>query len=116
MILDIGDRQTGKTTRMIRAAAASRATIVEPTHMAALQTLAMAHGMGLDIPKPLSTNALAHPELFGRADIIVDEAQDVLAQLMHVPADRILAMAIRQESLATTFDGKVVPFRAHREQ
>lgn len=79
----IGDRQTGKTTELIKMAAENNKYILVPDRQRALFLSKMAQDMGLHIPFPITLSEVTRP-MRGTyiKDIYVDEAITVLTDLI----------------------------------
>lgn len=82
----IADRQTGKTTTLVKMSAETGAIIVVPTYHMIKEVENIAKELGLEIPKPIDTSQFMR-ELHGFANkrYLVDELQTVLG-LMGIEA------------------------------
>lgn len=82
----IADRQTGKTTTLIKISAETGEIIVVPTYHMIKEVENMAKELGLEIPKPIDTSQFMREiHSFANKRYLVDELQTVLG-LMGVDA------------------------------
>lgn len=82
----IADRQTGKTTTLVKISAETGATIVVPTYHMIKEVENIAKELGLEIPKPIDTSQFMREfHSFANKRYLVDELQTVLG-LMGIEA------------------------------
>lgn len=82
----IADRQTGKTTTLVKISAETGAIIVVPTYHMIKEVEDIANSLGLKIPKPIDCNQFVRSiNSFTNKRYLVDELQTVLG-LMGVDA------------------------------
>lgn len=95
----VGERQSGKTTQLIKLAAKDRGVIIAPTSVSANYIKTQATQMGLDIPEPISLFEFLHM-IPGKRNgtYYIDEANVALGQL-GIKAITVDASAVRQVSM-----------------
>lgn len=76
----IADRQTGKTTTLVKISAETGETIVVPTYHMIKEVENIAKELGLEIPKPIDTSQFTRElHSFANKRYLVDELQTVLS-------------------------------------
>jgi|GEM_PF-4434898 len=90
--LIIGDRQTGKTSKLIRTSAAEGKYIVVPTEQMKQFVARQAKAMGLNILYPVCFAELPfHSRFYG--EVLVDEAQMLLEMAIGAPISAMTVCA-----------------------
>lgn len=90
--LIIGDRQTGKTSKLIRISAAEGRYIVVPTEGMKRSVARQAREMGLNIPYPVCSAELPFHVRF-HSSVLVDEAQMLLETIIGAPISAMTVCA-----------------------
>lgn len=76
----IADRQTGKTTTLVKISAETGAIIVVPTYYMIKEVENIAKELGLEIPKPIDASQFMRElHSFANKRYLVDELQTVLS-------------------------------------
>lgn len=100
------DRQTGKTTKLVKVSASTGAIIVTATHQMCQQAELVADKLGLKIPTPITVSQyisrLANGGLGKTQKYLVDELQMVLSQ-MNVEAATLDSKYVESISINTAY-------------
>jgi hypothetical protein len=96
LTVDVGPRRSGKTTRLIHEAARVEGLIVCFSHQRACQVQEHAAKLGVTIRRPLGIDGFmrTHNHV-GMGRLLVDDAEKVLADLMHAKVADYLTMTGR---------------------
>lgn len=96
----IKERQTGKTTELIKRSHQTGAVIVTANYQRAMFVKLLAKELGLDIPEPMSTASIPDSSAKG-THILIDDADDVL---------KVCFMNYTIDAITMSNDNQVVSF------
>jgi hypothetical protein len=104
-------RQRGKTTDLIRLAAAEWLYIVSPDQNAARYTAEMARKMGLDIPLPITWGEFVSRRYHGRGvkGFVIDKLDMCVQQMTTVPIRAVSLNVPEPAEAGTTPGGSAAP-------